>query len=474
MKWQDIEQKARNAVVQLFNYRVEFAWDSPYTKKPGDISTGTGFFISETGVLLSNFHVIESSASLFIQVPTLGKEKLKVTVLGVVPERDIAVLQVDEIGEVMLKKHFKTIPYLTLGDSDTVKPTNEVLALGYPLGEQILKATKGIVSGLTEWYLQIDASLNPGNSGGPSLNNKGQVIGINSAIQAQAQNMSFIIPSNTVSVVLPALPTSPLLLLPALGFRFQEASLDLIKYLNNPLPGGMYVYKVIPTLLFHTAGIKAGDMIYSINENKIDRFGEIKVPWSDDKVNLRIYFNRVSLGSRLKMVIYRQGKRKTKQITYEMKHRLPVSLYYPDFEQVGYIALGGLILMDLRLNHVPLISQIRPLFNRFYKEENQLIPRVIVVQVLPGSITQTLNLFMPGDIISEMDETPIFTLTDVKQGLLKRIQTKSLGPLLIRTEEEELATIDWTTLLNQEPLLVQQFGFQSILLKLLENIILNV
>jgi len=450
-----VEQKARNGVVQIFNYRVDFGWLSPYTQRPGGMATGTGFFITTTGLILTNFHVIEGSSALFIQIPTLGKQKLKVKIVGVAPERDVAILLLPKTEREMVKKTLEEIPILTLGDSDKVRPTNEVLALGYPLGEQILKSTKGIVSGWAEGYLQIDASLNGGNSGGPALNQEGEVIGINSAVKANAQGMSLIIPSNTVISLLPAMQKTKFLLLPTMGFQYQDATQELIEYMQNPLPGGMYLFRVFPTYLFSRAGLSESDMVYAINGHVVDRFGEIQVPWSTDKLSLQSYLNRLQVGQSLTFLVYRKGKRFEAKVDYLPTPRVPVSPHYPDFETIDYEVFGGLVLMNLRFNHIPLITEQRPLFNRFYNPSNQLKPKVVLVQILPGSQAQKTNIFAVGDILQSLNRVSIHTLQDVRKGLQKTTDTIS-----IKTDEGEVAIFSLAKVLQDEPMLIETFQYR--------------
>ena len=124
----------------------------------------------------------------------------------------------------MIKRVLGSIPFLPLGDSDLIHRSDEVLALGYPLGQQSLKSTTGVISGREQHLIQMSAAINPGNSGGPSLNTKGEVIGINSAGIPAAQNVGYMIPINDLKIVLADLYKVKLLRKPFLGVLFNNAT----------------------------------------------------------------------------------------------------------------------------------------------------------------------------------------------------------------------------------------------------------
>src|SRR5205807_3208889 len=113
-----------------------------------------------------------------------------------------------------------------------------VLALGYPLGQQSLKSTNGIVSGREYNMIQISNAINPGSSGGPLLNTRGEVIGINTAGIVDAQNIGYAIAVNDFNIVLPDMKKTRIVRKPFLGVLFNNASAALTEFLGNPVPGG--------------------------------------------------------------------------------------------------------------------------------------------------------------------------------------------------------------------------------------------
>src|SRR5262249_26829670 len=157
---------------------------------------------------------------------------------------DIALLRVKPAGLELIRSVLGGVPYMTFGDSDSIRRSDEVLALGYPLGQQSLKSTTGVISGHEQHMIQISAAINPGSSGGPLLNEAGEVIGINAAGITEAQNVGYAIPVNDLKIVLPDLYKTKLLRKPFLGILYNNASEALTEYLGNPQPGGCYIVEV--------------------------------------------------------------------------------------------------------------------------------------------------------------------------------------------------------------------------------------
>ncbi len=155
--WRPIQESVKDTVVQVFSQVAEFDWLKPFTSPAQYTSYGTAFFINENGNLVTNAHVVNQARALWIQIPSLGKEIIDVEVVSVSPERDIALLKLTPEGKAKITNKLGKIPYLTLGNSDTVFRSDEVMALGYPLGQQSLKSTTGIISGPERSMIQMSA-----------------------------------------------------------------------------------------------------------------------------------------------------------------------------------------------------------------------------------------------------------------------------------------------------------------------------
>ena len=168
--------------------KVNYDWYAPFRSPFENQSIGTGFFINNDGYILTCAHVVQNSISLEITIPVLGKKKYFAKIISICPDYDIA----------LIKTNFKNNNFLKLGNSDNVIQSNKVFAIGYPLGQDNLKISSGIISGFQKYLFQTDAPINPGNSGGPLVNEKNEVIAVNSQKIAMdlADNIGYSIPIN--------------------------------------------------------------------------------------------------------------------------------------------------------------------------------------------------------------------------------------------------------------------------------------
>src|SRR6266404_2086179 len=145
--WRPVQERVRDTVVQLFVQLSAVDLLEPYKTPQQGSACGSGFFINDEGYLITNAHVVISAKTVWGQIPSLGKHIIDMDVIGMSPERDLALLRVTAEGRELITKELGGIPYLPLGDSDLVRRSDDVLALGYPLGQQSFKSTNGIISG---------------------------------------------------------------------------------------------------------------------------------------------------------------------------------------------------------------------------------------------------------------------------------------------------------------------------------------
>jgi serine protease Do len=465
--WLDVQQKAKDTVVQIFVQVSRFNWFEPYKTPQQSEATGSGFFINEKGHILTNYHVVNEASLINIKIPSLGTEVFEAEIMGVSPERDIAILKLkDSVLKEVKKDLGGKISYLEFGDSDQVLRTQEVMALGYPLSLPTLKSTQGIVSGREslggQSYLQTTAAINPGNSGGPSLNSAGKVIGINTAGITTAQNMGYVIPISEVKAAINDLYKVKLLRRPLLGTIFAFSTKDLAKYLKNPVGGGWYVTRVLKNSTFERSGVKEGDMVYEINGHKISRFGEISVPWSEDKISVLTLLNRFVVGDVVSLVIYRNGVKKNVSFKLEAQKVMPVSLVYPKFEKIDYEVLGGMVVMQLTLNHVALLIGKAPFLMSYSKSENQATPRLIVTHILPNSQAYKAETISVGSIIDEINDVSVSTLDEFRDAVKK---SKKTGYLAIQTldgvVDRMFAALSTKKIIEEEDKLSRQYFYEK-------------
>jgi len=223
---------------------------------------GTAFVYDPNGLIITNNHVIDEASE--IQVIFGRKRAVKATVVGRDPRTDIAVLRVEE----------KNLPYLPLGDSDALRVGDWVVAIGNPfalahtVSAGILSAkgrTLKDVNGLDESgyydFLQTDASINPGNSGGPLLDMAGNVVGINTAIRANSNNIGFAIPINMVKELLPRVLKDGHIKRSAIGVHVSSVLPDDLERLKLSDENGALVRVIVPGGPADRAGLQVDDVI---------------------------------------------------------------------------------------------------------------------------------------------------------------------------------------------------------------------
>ncbi len=458
--WRQVQDRAKDTVVQVFVQTASFNWLEPYKSPRQSKSYGSGFFIDEQGFIVSNFHVIDEAVGIKIQVPSFGKEQFDVEVVGTCPDRDLALLKLTKDAHAKIIKTIGKIPYLEFGASDAVVRTQEILALGYPLGQEKLKSTQGIVSGREhvwgESYIQITAALNPGNSGGPSLNTAGKVIGINTARIPTAQNIGYIIPIDDVKSVIADLHKVKLLRKPILGCEFNYGNKPMVSFFHNPPPGGLYLARIYKDSLLEKAGINAGDMIYEINGYKVDLYGEMNVPWSEDKVPLAALLNRLELDEQIQIELYRHGAKKEFLVDFSHTKPLPIRTYYPEYEKIDYEIIGGMVIMELTLNHLDKLESVDASLVKYRKRENQYVSQLVVTHVFPNSQTQQARVIGISDILSEVDGKKVHTLQDFRESI------RGSGDFLtFKTEDKKFMVLSTKEVIADEDKLASKYFYKK-------------
>jgi serine protease Do len=228
-------------------------------------SLGSGFIISDDGYIFTNNHVVENTDKILVKISD-GKE-YEAKIIGTDSKTDIALIKI---------KPDNNLPIVEIGDSDTLRVGEWVIAIGNPFGlEQTV--TAGIVSakgrvigaGTYDNFIQTDASINPGNSGGPLFNMQGKVIGINTAIVAQGQGIGFAIPINMAKSILADLKTKGKVTRGWLGISIQDITEDIAKSMSYKSKNGVLITDVFKDDPADKAGIKVGDIITEINGKAI-------------------------------------------------------------------------------------------------------------------------------------------------------------------------------------------------------------
>ena len=460
--WAHVQTQAKDTVVQIIAQTAETNLLKPYETPRQGGGFGSGFFISEEGEIITNMHVIDQAQSVWIKIPSMGKAVIPVQIIGKAPERDLALLRITDHGKAIIKRELgvEKVPFLKLGNSDLVNRADEVLALGYPLGQASLKSTSGVVSGREhlggKYLIQISSPINPGSSGGPAVNLNGEVIGISVAGIVSAQNVGYIIPVNDLRLICDGLRTKKLLRRPFLGVLVGNGSYDLAKHLGNPVPSGCYVIDVHPNGPLAKSGVQGGDMIYKINDLPVDEYGDLKVPWSEEKLSFMDFITRWEEGQDITLMLYRDGKKKHISFKFNYMDDAPVKKIIVGEDPLDYEIFGGMLFQPVNLNLVQTLISNAPSLIKYAEFKNQMDPALIVTHVMPSSLVDRLVVIQPGAIISEVNGAKVTTMKELRQELKKAVGKKRV---VFKTSDGALFVVNSKEALQDEERLSRTYHY---------------
>jgi serine protease Do len=376
--------------------------------------TGSGFVIRKDGVILTNNHVVEDAKE--ITVTLANKETYTAKVLGRDAKTDLAVLKIEPK---------EALEVVELGDSDALQVGDWVMAIGNPFGLSNT-VTAGIVSakgrvigaGPYDNFIQTDASINPGNSGGPLFNEKGEVVGINSAIYSQGGGnigIGFAIPINLAKQLLPELETTGSVTRGWLGVAIQKMTPELAKSLGVEDARGALVADVTEKSPAAKGGIERGDVIVRYNGKEVE-----------NSTALPALVAATSVGKTVPVEVVRNGKAKTLSVTIAKLTEQEVA----NAEEEGAPQKGkwGFALRELRP-----------------EEREQMGLKsgegVMVGDVQPDSPAADAGI-QPGDVILQVNKTSVASVAEVKKEIGKTPSDSSLLLLLRRANgNNQFATL---------------------------------
>jgi len=395
-------------------FPFEFPPGSPFEDMFRDFGTpqqrktsalGSGFIIEEKGIVITNNHVIQGAEDIFIIMD--GGEDFKAKVIGADSEMDLAVLQIES------DQKFKPVKF---GNSDKARIGDWVIAIGNPMGLSGT-VTAGIISAKNrdirmnryEDFIQTDASINVGNSGGPLFNMDGEVIGINTAILGQSGSIGigFAIPSNSANKVINQLIEFGETKRGWLGVRIQTVSKEIADVEKLDRPRGALVSSVADNSPSAKAGIKAGDIILEFDGILINEMSELPKIVAETEV-----------GKKVKLKVWRNKREITKNI---ILGRLETS---DDFKTKGTVTEKP------KENKIEgLKISVRLLSKNDIKERN--LPKgtsgVVITKIEQDS---PINYLKVNDIIVEAQKKKINTIGDLN-NIVKKVLRSSEKTLLI-------------------------------------------
>jgi serine protease Do len=365
-------------------------------------SLGSGFIVDKDGYIITNNHVVENAQEIKVKLAD-GRE-FNAKVVGRDPKTDLALIKISSV--------FKDLPTLSLGDSDSIRVGDWVLAIGNPFGLEHT-VTQGIISargraigsGPYDNFLQTDAPINPGNSGGPLVNLKGEVIGINTAIIATGQGIGFAIPINTAKSVISQLKEKGKVTRGWIGVSVQTVTPEIANSFGLKESKGALVGDIVPGSPADSAGVKRGDIITEFDGKNIKNMSDLP----------RIVAE-IPVGKEVDMKVLREGKEiniriKVAEMTEE---RLASQMSVPE--------------RDLGIT----VDNIDPRWQREFGIKDK--SGVLVVNIESGSPADDAGIQV-GDIIKEINRISIKNMKDYESAI-KRWRKDNPVLFLVRRDNQ--------------------------------------
>lgn len=352
---------------------------------------GSGVVIDRTGYILTNNHMIEGAQKVTVEFS--DGTKLKAEVVGTDPPTDLALIKVDSEGD---------LPFAPLGDSDALRIGEWVMAIGNPHNFKHTVSV-GVVSALgrklpylpnrdgqgrdvsLDNFIQTDAAINFGNSGGPLINTRGEIIGINTAISAAAQNIGFAVPVNVARDIMSQLKEKGRVSRGYLGIKVTPVTPEYQELFNLPGREGAIVQEVVKGLPADQAGLQHGDVILEVNGQSVA-----------DSSDLVSMVSSIPPGETVNLTIFRNGKMKT----------LGVVLAERDEETAGEVARKQARVEEDRLGMI--VHQLNPAMRERYRI-GESVSGVLVMAVKPLSPAGEADL-REGDVVGEIFRQKIDSL----------------------------------------------------------------
>jgi len=369
---------------------------------------GSGFIIDEKGIVITNNHVIQDSEDILVRVG--GDKEYKATIIGADPLSDIAVLQI------VSKEKFIPVKF---GDSDKARIGDWVIAIGNPFGLGGT-VTSGIISarnrsiGLSRYedYIQTDASINSGNSGGPLFDMNGDVIGINTAILGKGGSIGigFSIPSNSAKKVVSQLVEFGETKRGWLGVRIQVVTEEIADVEKLDEPRGALVASVAEKSPSNKAGIKAGDIILEFNGTKINEMKELPKIVAQTEVgktvDVKIWRNKKEITKKIKL-----GRLETSSDFKEEKKDITTEI--PEISEIKSLNIIARLLNKKDIEQRKLPNQTTGL---------------VITNIGKNSPVNYLNI---GDIIVEAQKKKIKSIKDLEDIVNKALQSNQKTILIV-------------------------------------------
>lgn len=369
-------------------------------------SLGTGFIIRKDGLILTNNHVIEGADIIKVQLEEKNKTLYEAEVIGRDNRTDVALIKINA---------GRDLPVAVLGSSTSLEVGEWVVAFGNPYGHGH-SVTKGIVSAMGREideinkfpFIQTDASINPGNSGGPLVNSRGEVVGVNTAIDARAQGIGFAIPIDDVKSILKNLEKDGLIRRAFIGVNMYPYPMDSknAKELGLPTTNGALIIGLVENGPAKKAGFREYDFVTKFNSKAVESSADFSRAVQDSKVGgtYEVEFYRSGKKQKAKVTLTEHPDDKNKKPVQRKAYRGQKAPFDLGFSVTNY---SGSLAQELGL---PKLRQQAP----------------VVIDVEPDGAAASAGLGV-GDIILDVNRIPVRKDVDV----LKKLKKEEINSLRI-------------------------------------------
>ncbi len=388
-------------------------------RQPQQESLGSGFVIDSAGYIITNSHVIEGAEA--IQVTTADNRQLEAKLVGRDNKTDIALIKVETADKLAFAK---------IGDSDKIRVGDWILAIGNPFGlgnsvsAGIVSAkSRDIESGPYDNFIQTDASINQGSSGGPMFNMNGEVIGINTAIfstSGGSMGIGFAIPVNLTRFVVTELKAKGKVERGWIGVSIQPNSEDISVSVGQPQKQGVVVSAVSEGSTAAKAGVEAGDIITAVDGHPAGdprSFSRMIAETAPGKsVSLEIWRNKQFLHKNVFIALMPEEKKETPPPPQQPAAEVPA--------EDAYIAAL----------HLTVANLTPEILNKYHFNNAQ--SGVVIVKVDSGSDAEAKGL-REGNLITEIDKAPVFDINDVRT-MADDARLDNQRPLLLQIYENNI------------------------------------
>ena len=341
----------KDLLVKIKVKKQNIDFNNPLNKSKVKKTSGTGFFISNN-YILTCYHVIENSIDIYLNHQKTNKEKIKAKVHSIFPDDDLAVLYVDN------EKYGINVGKVdTLILKNNIKDDENVLVYGYPLNSNTIKFSKGSLSGFHKSYFETDATLNPGNSGGPLVYND-KIIGINVSKLAsdKVDNVGYSVPIKRFLVYekMTNLRSSIIFEKPNLGFTFQFIDKNQFSKFNIPLDYGIRIVSFIDKI----GDIEKGDFLLEFDNKKIDIYGDLEIESFPEKVNIKEITKWYNIGKKVNLKYYSINKGEVKGIEILLENKKLFDNYYKNYSEDFWLEKDGILFSQITNNHLEKLEKL--------------------------------------------------------------------------------------------------------------------